>query len=358
MPNDLKWIYEWFEIDATSPNDVEKALIEANGEDLEVEINSGGGDVYSGSEIYTALKGYSGNVTVKIVGVAASAAGVIAMSGKKVLISPTAQFMMHNVSSVARGDYRAFEHQAEVLKNYNVSIANAYMLKTGMKQEDLLGLMDKETWLTAQRAVEYGFADEVMFDDNNQLTASINNYILPPEVISKIRNLVKQNTQEQIINTASGGLIKKQEPAQPNEPVDQKEDEKTVEIKTTDELRNAYPELVAQVEAAARAEGATGERERMKGIDEISATIAPELVNKAKYEQPMSAQELAFDALKADAAKGQQYNSTRTNEIKNSGSGQVSTDDGSTMSDKDKDAAVVDKIAASANQKRNRGDKK
>lgn len=188
VPNDEKWIYEeLFGIETTTPNDVNKLIEEADGEELEVIINSPGGDVYSGSEIYTALMDYNGPVNVKIVGVAASAASVIAMAGGVTKISPTAQIMIHNVTETASGDYRYFEHEAEVLKNYNKSIANAYMLKTGLKMNELLELMNKETWLTAQQAKKYGFVDEIMFDTGNKLAANMGNFMLPPEVINKIR---------------------------------------------------------------------------------------------------------------------------------------------------------------------------
>lgn len=193
IPNDYKWIYDWFEMDATCPNDVSKVLDTLNGEEVEVEINSGGGDVYSGSEIYTALKSYRGNKIVKIVGIAASAASVIAMAGDKVMISPTAQIMIHNVSSAASGDYRVLEHEAEVIKNYNNTIANAYTLKTGMKKDDLLEMMNKETWLTPEKALEYKFVDEIMFQEESRMVASYNNMI-PIEVINKIRNTVKGPT--------------------------------------------------------------------------------------------------------------------------------------------------------------------
>ncbi|WP_246552253.1 head maturation protease, ClpP-related [Vallitalea pronyensis] len=199
VANDQKWIYEWFDMEATSPNDVGLVIDEANGEDLEVEINSGGGSVYAGSEIYTALKDYKGNITVKIVGIAASAASVIAMAGDSVQISPTAQIMIHNVSSIARGDYRDLQHEADVIRNYNKSIANAYMLKTGMSQEELLDLMDKETWLNAQQAKELEFVNEIMFDDGNQLVActNVNNsFMLPMEVVNKIRNVIKQPSND------------------------------------------------------------------------------------------------------------------------------------------------------------------
>lgn len=190
ISNDMKWIYDWFEIENTSPKDIENQIESAGDEDLEVEINSGGGDVYAGSEIYTRLKEQKKNVTTKIYGLAASAASVIAMAGNKVTISPTAQIMIHNVSGGAKGDYREMEHTSDILKGWNKSIANPYMLKTGMSQDELLKLMNKETWLTAQDAVKYGFADEVMFDDGMQLTAATGTGIIPPEVINKMRNML------------------------------------------------------------------------------------------------------------------------------------------------------------------------
>ena len=206
IPNDHKWIYDWFEMESTCPNDVSKVIDDANGEDVEIIINSGGGDVFSGSEIYTVLKDYKGNKTVKIVGVAASAASIIAMAGDKVLISPTAQIMIHNVRARGSGDYRDFEHTADVLKNYNKSIANAYRLKTGLSEKELLELMDKESWFTAQEAIEYKLADEIMFDNQMQLVASVASMI-PLEIINKMRNTLKNPNIDK--NNDSGFLLQK-----------------------------------------------------------------------------------------------------------------------------------------------------
>ena len=192
VSSDEQWIYSWFGIETTSPKSVNKEIANANGEDLEVDINSGGGDVFAGSEIYTTLKSYKGNVTIRIVGLAASAASVIAMAGNKVLMSPTAQMMIHNVSSRTSGDYRAMEHTAGILKNANETIANAYRLKSGMSQEELLEMMNKETWLTPEQALNYKLIDEVMFENEVKLVASFNqSQILPQEVIEKIRNTIK-----------------------------------------------------------------------------------------------------------------------------------------------------------------------
>ena len=204
VSNDDKWIYDWFDMEAVSPKDVEMELEAAAGEEIEVEINSIGGDVYAGSDIYTMLKQYQGAVLVKIVGLAASSASVIAMAGDKVMISPTAQIMIHNVWTIAMGDYRALEHEADVLRGWNKSIANAYMLKTGMAQSELLSLMNKESWLTAQDAIKNKFADEIMFDENLQLAAGFRGGgILPPEVISKVRNLIlkEQETKTPPVST-------------------------------------------------------------------------------------------------------------------------------------------------------------
>lgn len=199
VSSDEQWIYDWFGIETTSPKSVNKEIANANGEDLEVDINSGGGSVFAGSEIYTALKSYNGNVTVRIVGLAASAASVIAMAGKKVMMSPTAQMMIHNVSSRASGDYRDMEHTAGILKNANETIANAYRLKSGMSQEDLLKMMDKETWLTPQQALDYKLIDEVMFNNEVQLVASFGqSQMLPQEVIKKIRNTVTNPLNSQV----------------------------------------------------------------------------------------------------------------------------------------------------------------
>lgn len=188
--NDDQWIYDLFEIEATSPKIITDALEESKGQDVNVTINSGGGYVTAGSEIYTALMDYAGDVNVKIVGIAASAASVIAMAGTNVKISPTAQLMIHNVSGGAIGDYRDLKHESEVLETFNKSIANSYLLKTDLNEEILLDLMNKETWMNAQQAKKYGFVDEIMFDNANKLTAT-NGGLIPEEIINKLRNELK-----------------------------------------------------------------------------------------------------------------------------------------------------------------------
>lgn len=187
IPSNHQWIYDWLDMEGTSPKKVLKALDQAKGEDVEIHINSGGGSVFAGSEIYTALMDYAGGVTVKIVGLAASAASVIAMAGKKVMMSPTSQMMIHNAASIAIGDYRDMQHESEVLKTVNRTIASAYRLKSGLSEQELLNLMNEETWFSPEQALNKKLIDEIMFEENRQLVASFDyTGMLPQQVIDKI----------------------------------------------------------------------------------------------------------------------------------------------------------------------------
>ncbi|MBP1925846.1 ATP-dependent Clp endopeptidase proteolytic subunit ClpP [Sedimentibacter acidaminivorans] len=169
VSDDEAWIYEWIGISATNPKKVNDLIEKANGEDLEFYINSPGGDVFAGSELYTVLKEYKGKTTGKIIGLAASAASVIAMGCKVLFMSPTAEMMIHNVSSGAQGDYRAMEHSANMLKDYNSTLANAYAIKSGMDKKDILEMMDAETWLTPEKALKYKLIDGILFDDRLEI---------------------------------------------------------------------------------------------------------------------------------------------------------------------------------------------
>ena len=170
VPNDAKWIYEWLGWDATCPKDIRDAITQMKpGETLEVYINSGGGDVQSGQEMYSLFQ--SVDSVAKIQSFAASAAGVAAMGCKKVLMSNVSTIMIHNVScSGVAGDYHQMDKISEMLKTLNETMANAYAAKSGMELEDVLDLMDRETWISAKGAIEYGFADGLIEEENEHIT--------------------------------------------------------------------------------------------------------------------------------------------------------------------------------------------
>ncbi len=170
--NDDKWIYDWLGWDATCPHDIKKALDELRpGERLTVLINSGGGSVMAGQEIYSMLHGRQ-DIEIQIQSLAGSAASVIAMSNYT-QISPVAMIMIHNVSMCgASGDYHDMQKNAEILMQMNAALARAYVDKTGKAEEEILGLMDRETWITARQALEMGFVDAIMENTSTMTNAA------------------------------------------------------------------------------------------------------------------------------------------------------------------------------------------
>lgn len=151
----------WFDDDVT-PAAFKAELLSGEG-DITVWINSPGGDCVAASQIYSMLMDYKGAVTVKIDGIAASAASVIAMAGTTVLMAPTALMMVHNPLTVAMGDSEEMKKAIALLDEVKESIINAYEIKTGLSRARLSHLMDAETWLSAHKAVELGFADDLLF---------------------------------------------------------------------------------------------------------------------------------------------------------------------------------------------------
>lgn len=190
VSNDDADIYDWLGYDYASPRQVESVLNDADG-DVEVDIASGGGSVFAASEIYTMLKAYAGKVVVNIQGLAASAASVIAMAGDEVNMSPTSQMMIHKASTISMGNADDLDHDSKMLDVTDQSIVNAYEAKTGMSRDDILQLMANETWMTAQDAVDKGFADNVSVGSQQpQLVNAIGTPALSNEAISKVKTLL------------------------------------------------------------------------------------------------------------------------------------------------------------------------
>ncbi len=151
----------WFDDDVT-PAAFKGELFSENGP-VTIWINSPGGDCVAAAQIYNMLMDYPGDVTVKVDGIAASAASVIAMAGTRVLMSPVSTMMIHNPLTVAMGDSDEMRRAIQMLDEVKESIINAYEIKTGLSRARLSHLMDAETWMNANKALELGFCDEIMF---------------------------------------------------------------------------------------------------------------------------------------------------------------------------------------------------
>jgi ATP-dependent Clp protease protease subunit len=150
--------------DEITPRQFKAELLDGEG-DVTIWINSPGGDVFAASQIYNMLMEYSGKITVKVDGVAASAASVVAMAGGEVLMSPVSMLMIHNPATIAIGDAGEMTRAIAMLDEVKESIINAYQLKTGLSRTKISNLMNAESWMNANKAVELGFADGVLYEE-------------------------------------------------------------------------------------------------------------------------------------------------------------------------------------------------
>ena len=144
--------------------------LEAEEGDVTVWICSPGGNVFAAAEIYTMLCDHKGKITVKIDSIAASAASVVAMAGDHVLMSPVAMLMIHDPMTIAMGNSKDMEKAIATLNEVKASIINAYQRKTGLSRNKISQLMENETWMNAKKAVELGFADEILFSGGESET--------------------------------------------------------------------------------------------------------------------------------------------------------------------------------------------
>ena len=189
IPNDYQEIYDFANREATSA----KKLIDqlpTDESDVVIEVNSNGGLVTVGSEIYTTLRSYKGNVTAEVTGMAASAASFCIMGANKIVMSPTAQIMIHKaLFREISGNSDDLEKASDALKSIDKSIINAYVEKTGLDEKKLMEMMAKETYMSAHEAVELGFADEVM---SFKAVASGADNMLSDEEITNLRNKMRE----------------------------------------------------------------------------------------------------------------------------------------------------------------------
>ena len=197
IPNDYSDVYDWLNYQYFSPQSISDALKNANGEDITLEINSPGGYIDAGSEIYTELMEYPGTINAKIVGYACSAASWITLAADHVAMSPTAQMMIHRASGGAIGNSSDMKSEYNALDQMDKSFVDLYAKRTGKSPEEIYQMMVDTTWMNAKTAVENGFADEVMFENKEPALVNADGSVsVKPEMINKIKNLLHRDIQK------------------------------------------------------------------------------------------------------------------------------------------------------------------
>ena len=180
--------------DEVTPAAFREELFSADGP-IVISVNSPGGDTIASSQIYTMLREYPGDVTVKITGIAASAASVIAMAGSRVCMSPTAMMMIHNPFTIAMGDSEEMRRAGQLLDEVKESIINAYELKTGLSRTRISHMMNDETWMNPVKARELGFCDEILFSKNDPQETGESMFFSSASVQQRVMNSLLEKVQ-------------------------------------------------------------------------------------------------------------------------------------------------------------------
>jgi len=206
-----RWLYDLLEIPYLTLTKMRAFLVDAEDDDIELWINCFGGDVWTAASMYAELRGYAGNSMAKIVGISASASSFVMLGCEKVIASPMASIMIHNAQTGAQGDYRTMQHTAEMLKQTDETIRNAYEIKTGKSRDYLKEYMDNETWLSPQDALSIGVVDEIELKDGETLTEPKSSMLLPV----RMSNCFSPGKMHQLAERMA-----EKQPEQPEQPID------------------------------------------------------------------------------------------------------------------------------------------
>jgi ATP-dependent protease ClpP protease subunit len=283
--------------------------------DITVRINSGGGDVFAASTIGNLLETSKATVTAVIDGLCASAATIIACHCNNVKAQKDSIYMIHPVRMGICGYKDATElHQyIDALDAIRDNIINLYAKKTGRCVDDVAAQMDATSWFTPAEAKENGFVDELIGDEENTTVENIGGLLF----VNKVGTSLPFNEAPKFVqdSLAAAPAAKSFEDKTAEVPINQKEED-TMEIKTVDELRSAYPDLVGEIEAAAAEQATNAERQRIKDIEEMSLAGSEDFANEAKFEKPISAQDYAMQAIKNAKQSEEQKRANYLNGLK------------------------------------------
>ena len=320
-----------------------------NAAKITIRIHSVGGNAFDAITIYNRLKELPAEITAVIDGVAMSGGSLIMCAAKSIKVNPSSLIMIHKCWTFCWDAMNADELRKAAERNDTVDRAQAaiYHTKTGLSEAELLTMMGNETYMTGQEAVEKGFADELLDGAAPDIAASADRrtiYYCGQPVWATPGRPIPASIDIPLFSPASAEGIKTTPATAGNEGGDQM-------AKTIEDLRAEYPDLVAQIENAAKASAGSGasaassttpaaqsatlsqeadlvaaERARIQAIDEIASNILDkDLVEDAKYRNPCSAQELAFRAMKAQAAQGSAHLASTAADYKDSGIANVQT---------------------------------
>ena len=324
---------------------------------INVVIHSIGGDVFAANAIYSALAMNKAKITGTIIGICASAATIVLMACDSRRIAKNAILMAHNPSVSLWGSYQADDllKLAEVTNQVKKSIVAAYMERLDKTEDEINQLMDEESWYVGQEAVDAGFCDSVIEADFQNSALSKNFMVdgVPYSFKNYMEKFVPDNIRKRVLDLSktpqkeTGAFFDTPKNTQKGNVKMDEENKTTPVISDAAGLKAAYPQLCAQIAADA----VSAERERLKAIDEIAKGIPEDVLMKARYDEPISAADLALAQMKANNAAGQQFLNSMVQEMQNSGAAAVGTEPNTGYDTaQQKQAESAQKVAGFANK--------
>lgn len=298
ISNDSTWIYDWLEWDYTSPGKIQKALSDANGRNVEFQINSPGGDVFAGYEIYNMIKSYEGGTTSNIVGLAASCASFIPMASDRVISQLMAMMMIHGASTSTRGNKYNHEHTRDFLSKVDNTIVKAYTSRNGKTDQEMLDLMANETWFTAEEMLEMGLIDEIVGQEGNKPALKAYNTADDTQKRELIDKLISLGSVENVQKAILSGQINLNQTVVNSATIDYKKNPKEGKSMTIEELKAQYPDLCKQLAKDAATEATNKERVRVKDVLSLQKAGINNLV-KQGLEDGLTKGEVACNILAA-----------------------------------------------------------
>ncbi|MDO4439209.1 MAG: Clp protease ClpP [Eubacteriales bacterium] len=307
---------------------------------ITVRINSGGGDVFAAHTIGNLLSKHKGNVIAVIDGLCASAATIVACHCNKVMAAEDSSYMIHpvRVGICSYVDETDIDGLKSALVTCKENILNLYVKKTGKDKEYIEDMMNKTTWFTGPEAKEEGFIDEIteVIDPNvvenrsgllfiNSISMNMP-YDKAPNFMHKPKNRISKNGLVNIIKNPK------------------KEESNNMEVRTVDELREYYPELVREIEDSARADAMNTERQRIKEIEEMCIAGCEDFANKAKFEEPMSAEAFARQTLKNFRNQGMAFLDASKNDAEKSGVNNIGASNDPGLDPVDEEDSFIDSV--------------
>lgn len=300
-------LYRWFGYEVCCPKDIRRILDETPDDDITLEVNSGGGSVYAGFEMYTALRDSGKSITAEVQSLAGSAMSVVIAACDRVLMSPVANIMIHRSSiGYTGGNAEKLEQDAQMLNTIDESILNAYEAKVGEKctRTKLRHMMENETFMTAQEAIDCGLADGMTEPERSETdplgavacaspiaAAIFHTFAALPPVEDLKKTIKDQYSFHTLANTGESTECSTQK------------EENEMEYNTKEELMDAFPELIAQIQEDARA----AEQQRIAEIDAVAMPGFETIVENAKADPKQNASTVAMAIITQQKQQGINY---------------------------------------------------